>query len=595
MCSFAIKNNWFMKLDINTHFQGYEVRFVIKRGDYAQSLQVRDAFGRNAYLKVIDRAGLKPHQLSSSGRALQVELSQQLSHRYTCRCLDAGEVTQEGTTCDYIVSELVSGEDLAKKMRRDITLPVYQVKQIAADVLEALQHLHTLPMPVAHNAVTPEHVMIDMSDTNHIHARLVNMGHATPFSAGAHAVDNEISPFYQAPEHWDGVSSPATDVYMVGALMYHCLFGVEPWHLNLDAIAPSLQHEVMMAERRSPLKMLNVNLFELDEQLMNVVAKALTFDPEHRFATPAQMLDALQGKVKVEPQRTADGEGNEMPVKEGQRRGNGFADVAGMDELKEMLNHSVINILRNIERAKRYKLTIPNGMLLYGPPGCGKTFIAEKFAEETGYNFVYVKSSDLASVYIHGSQEKIGNLFRDARKKAPTILCFDEFDALVPARSEHHSNVSYNSEVNEFLSQLNNCGQDGVFVIASSNQPDLIDKAVLRRGRIDKIVYVPLPDEKAREGLFEIYLKERPLADDVDCRKLARLTANYVSSDIAYIVNEAAMQAAERDALIDQDLLEATVKANRPSVSKEQVRHYEALRDKLSTEKDDTRRSVGFF
>ena len=587
-----------MILNTGQRFKNYEVRFAVKRGSYAETYHVRDDFGRNAFLKLIDREKLSQAQMIEDGTPCEIAISRQLSNRNLCRCLDAGSGEAGGRSFDYVVTELVSGEDLAKKLRRDTTLSVYETKQIAIGVLEALQHLHNLPSPVVHNAIIPEHIMLDMSDDPRIHAILVNMGQCTPLGASTTPLTIDgtcLNPFFLAPERWEGLHTVQTDIYMVGALIYRALFGLEPWHINLDRVAPDLRQEVMLAERQSPLKMLNINLFELDEALMNIMAKSLAYDPAKRFSSAAQMIDALKGNIHVEPQTTADGEGKEIPLPEGKRRGNGFADVAGMSELKDMLTRSVINILRNIERAKKYKLTIPNGMLLYGPPGCGKTFIAEKFAEETGYNYMYVKSSDLASVYIHGTQEKIGNLFDEARKKAPTILCFDEFDALVPNRSEGHTNVSHNSEVNEFLSQLNNCGHDGVFVIASTNQPNLIDKAILRRGRIDKIIYVPLPDQEARAGLFEIHLKGRPLASDVNYTRLASLTQNYVSSDIAYIVNEAATLAAEQDMEIDQHLLEETIRRNKPSVSPQQIREYEALREKLSNEMTKERRSVGFL
>ncbi len=587
-----------MILNTGQHFNSYEVKFAVKRGDYAETYIVSDDYGRNAFLKLIDSVALSSAQLLDNGTPREIAVARQLGHRRLCRCLDSGKAEVGGRDYDYLVTELVSGEDLAKKLRRDSTLSVYETKLIAIDILEALQSLHTLPTPVAHNAIIPEHVMLDMSDEYYPHAILVNMGQTTPLDSVTtppHLSAPGLNPFFLAPERWDGHSSAQTDIYMVGALIYRAIFGIEPWHLDLGKVAPDLRRDVMLAERQSPLKMLNISLFELDENLMNIMAKALAHDPAKRFTSARQMIDALKGNIHVEPQSTTDGEGKEIPLPEGRRRGNGFADVAGMNDLKDTLTRSVINILRNIERAKKYKLTIPNGMLLYGPPGCGKSFIAEKFAEETGYNYMYVKSSDLASIYIHGSQEKIGNLFDEARKKAPTILCFDEFDALVPNRSEGHTSQAYNSEVNEFLSQLNNCGQDGVFVIASTNQPNLIDKAVLRRGRIDKIIYVPLPDEEARAGLFEIHLKGRPLAPDVNYARLASLTKNYVSSDIAYIVNEAATLAAESDIDIDQRLLEDTVRRNKPSVSPRQIKEYEAMRDKLSSEMTQQRRPVGFL
>ena len=179
------------------------------------------------------------------------------------------------------------------------------------------------------------------------------------------------------------------------------------------------------------------------------------------------------------------------------RQGNGFKDVAGMEELKDIVRKKIIFVLKNRELAERYKLTPPNGMLLYGPPGCGKTFFAEKFAEESGFRFIDVKASDVGSPYIHGTQGKVADLFKKAEAQPPTVICFDEFDAFVPNRSGV-DNQSLSSEVNEFLSQLNNCAKRGIFIVCTSNRPDKIDPAVLRTGRIDQLIYVPAPDQAAR-------------------------------------------------------------------------------------------------
>ena len=264
-----------------------------------------------------------------------------------------------------------------------------------------------------------------------------------------------------------------------------------------------------------------------------------------------------------------------------------------MDDLKKLLNESVLYVLRDKERAQRYRLTIPNGMLLYGPPGCGKTFIAERFAEEAGYNFRFVKSSDLASIYIHGTQEKIGELFSEARACAPCVLYFDEFEALVPRRAETN-NASHAGEVNEFLSQLNNCGKEGVFVIATTNQPQLIDEAVLRRGRIDYIIYVPMPDVAARAELFAIHLRKRPCADDIDKQRLARLTERYVASEIAFIVSQAALVASRTDDPITQALLERIIRETTPRTTVDMLRRYESMRQKL--EQINTERPrIGFL
>jgi transitional endoplasmic reticulum ATPase len=249
--------------------------------------------------------------------------------------------------------------------------------------------------------------------------------------------------------------------------------------------------------------------------------------------------------------------------------------------------------LKDRAKVEKYKLDPPNGMLLYGPPGCGKTFFAEKFAEECGYYFMMVKMSDIGSTLVHGTEENIAKMFAEAEKNAPTILCFDEFDAFVPARTTYEGR-NQAGEVNEFLTHLNNCGKKGVFVIATSNRPDMIDPAVLRTGRIDKQIFVPLPDEEARKEMFELYLKGRP-CDNIDTEALASMTEGYIASDISYIYNETAMIAALNDQQITQDLLETTICSIRPSIRPDIIKMYDDIRDKMEgIERKNTYNKIGF-
>ena len=269
----------------------------------------------------------------------------------------------------------------------------------------------------------------------------------------------------------------------------------------------------------------------------------------------------------------------DFEIKKG--NGNGFKDIAGMNDLKEYLSQRVIFVIKNAEQVEKYKLSAPNGMLLYGPPGCGKTYVAEKFAEETGFNFIVIKSSDLASSFVHGSQEKIAQLFKQAEKHSPIVICFDEFDALVPDRSNYAAQHS-SGEVNEFLSQLNNCSKKGIFVIGTTNRPDKIDPAVLRTGRIDKMVYVPMPDKDARKGMFMLHLSGRPFnSEEIDFDKLSDLTEGYIASDIAYVVNDAALIAAFTNKDITQELLEEAIKNTRPSLRSDIMKVYDEIRDRM--------------
>ena len=335
---------------------------------------------------------------------------------------------------------------------------------------------------------------------------------------------------------------------------------------------------------------------EIDNDLLKVMVKALAPDPNQRFASAKEFLDAIEHKIKIDAPSISMTRVNkaENKTKTQPKYGNGFADVAGMSEIKSIMQKKIINILKDPQKAERFKIQIPNGMLLYGPPGCGKSFIAEKFAEEAGYNYVFIKSSDLASIYVHGSQEKIGALFDEARKNAPTILNFDEFEALVPNRSKIN-NSSESGEINEFLSQMNNCGKDQIFVIASSNRPDLIDPAILRKGRIDKVIFIPVPDKEARKGIFEIHMKNRPVSGDIDYVRLAELTENFVASDIAYIVNDAATRAFEDDVDITQSLLEEVIKENNPSVSTKDLKFYNDMYNAMnSINGSKERKTIGF-
>lgn len=283
------------------------------------------------------------------------------------------------------------------------------------------------------------------------------------------------------------------------------------------------------------------------------------------------------------------------------RVGNGFADVAGMDELKRMVTEGFINVLNHRECAEAYGIRPPS-LLFYGPTGCGKTFFAEKIAEEVGINFMKVQPDDIASTLVHGTQEKIGELFRKAESKAPTLMFFDEFDAMVPRRSNDDRNYQ-NGEVNEFLCMLNNAADRGVYVLAATNHPERIDKAVLRTGRIDEMIYVDMPDRAARESLFRLALSKLPADDDIDYVQLAVLTGGYNCSDIDYIVKTASRkmfnESIRNESLpykkITQRLLETMISSCRPSVSSRDLREYERIRSEFSPKEGKGRRTIGFL
>lgn len=275
----------------------------------------------------------------------------------------------------------------------------------------------------------------------------------------------------------------------------------------------------------------------------------------------------------------------------------GFDNVAGMEDLKKLITESFINVLNNQEIAKAYGIQPPS-LMFYGPSGCGKTYFAEAVAQEIGVNFMKIVPDDIASKWVHGTQEKIAELFMKAEKNRPTIMFFDEFDAMVPARTcdDHHNQ---NNEVNEFLCMMNNASEKGIYIITATNHPENIDKAVLRTGRIDEIIYIDMPDNAARASLFRLSLSKLPASEDIDYEKLAMLTSGYTCTDINSIImtasrkifNESLSHKDEPYRLITQIQLEDAIRHKSPSVSQRELREYERIRNEFSP-KDDSRKQV---
>lgn len=573
-----------MLFDKKQKIDKYTVVFPHKQGSYAETYRVKDDNGKVLFLKLIRFAQLNASQYSSDGKIIEVEVAKSMTHNNLCGFVDAGTMVHGGQQYAYIVTDFISGETVAEKMGREETLTVYEAKQIAKSVLGALSFIHSLPRVIIHNEVTLQNVLIDLSGELK-DAKLIDFGHARFLDLPPSKDDlGNINPFYLAPERFNGVCSVQSDLYSVGVMMYQMIFGMLPWFIDLSQYKPSDRVRAILARKCSPLQIPSMNVFELDERLINIMGKAMAYDINDRFQTADEFIKALEGSVEVEQPKTASFK--EAPSgKKTKKMGNGFADVAGMQELKEQLQSDVIDLLKNPGRAKELGLSIPNGLLFYGPPGCGKTFFAERFAEEIGCSYMYVLCSDVASPYIHGGQEKISNLFEEARKNAPTILFLDEVEAMIMDRNKH-TNVSEQGEVNEFLGQLNNCGSEGVMVIAATNKPNLIDPAALRAGRLELKYYIPQPDKETRIQLFKVGLKGRDTELGINYERLAELTENRVSADITLIIDTAArIVFKNKIEKITQTILEEAISKIQPTVSVDEIKKCERIRDEFEGKK----------
>jgi hypothetical protein len=310
-------------------------------------------------------------------------------------------------------------------------------------------------------------------------------------------------------------------------------------------------------------------------KLSGAIAACLTFDRNARTITTLAQLKSEFGMSNVPGD--APWEGIE-PATQGSHLGSGLGKVAGMHRLKELLRAEVVEPVRNPARFQEYGLSIPNGILLYGPPGCGKTYIARALAEELGHYFSEIIPSELASPYVHGSVIRIRELFDEAAERAPAVIFIDEFEALVPVRSDlggfqHHKA----EEVNELLTHLNTSSDKKIFIIAATNQPELIDPAVRRTGRLDKLIYVGPPDEEARHDMLLLHLSNRPVSSELNVDGLAAKLSGYSASDLKFLVDEAARDALARKSPISQESFQGAMTKIAPSIPADVELQYQSV------------------
>lgn len=564
----------------------YTITFPVKEGDYAETYRVKDSAGKNRFLKLINCAKLHRTQFDADGNVLEVEIAKRLDHPNIVKYRDSGETILNGRKFSYIVFDYISGETTSQLLAREGECSVYDAKTIIISVLNGLKFLHSLHDPIIHNEITLHNVMVDVSSGATI-PKIIDFGYARYLSQGSTAFNkNGLSPFYLAPEALNGVFSVKSDIFSAGAVLFNLVFGMPPYFVELADCKGdvNLQREKIDAQREQPLHFPKVEKFELDDDLMNIMRKALASDIEERFESTEEFIKALNGEIKVQridnQRKSKSDDSKQKRTKITVPKGKGFSAIAGMHELKEQMQVEVIDALHHPEEYANYGLTIPNGMLLYGPPGCGKTFFAKHFAEEVGFNFMLIKPSSLKSRFVNATQENIAQMFKDAEENAPTIIFIDEMNELVPNRDSDVHEMA-RSAVNEMLAQMDRTGEKGIFIIGATNYPNMIDPAILRAGRLDKKYYIGTPDFEARKLMFELYLKSRPYDFGLDYDKLAQLTEDYVSSDIEMIINDASRIALRQKSKITMAILEDVISKTKPSLTAAELKKYLAIKSKI--------------
>ena len=576
----------------------YEVQFFIAGTDIYQKYRVKGNDNKTYLLKLYNSSKLSRYSFTKEG-LLETEILRQIDHVNIISLVESGEVVKNSQKYHFLIFDFISGETLHDKLKREGVFSPYSSVPMTLNILDAVAELHNHPRTVIHNNINMKNISLDYSK-NSEKPILTGFNFARYIDSKSNSVDIEqLSPFYIAPELYNGVFTPQSDVFSLGALLYQMIFGIPPWYLEL----PEYQYSddkfktLLFDKRNEDLSFIMPDFEELDdEHLKETIVKALSIDVENRFKNIKEFNEALNRRVILEGGSTK--KTKQVSTKAEVKQGDGFSAIAGMEELKTLLYNDVIKALNEQELYASYGVTIPNGMLLYGPPGCGKTFISERFAEEIGCNFVAKKGSDIKSKYINATEENIGKIFKDAIDKAPSIIFIDEMESLVPSREESDLHHMHAGPVNEFLAQMSNCSEKGIFIIAATNFPKKIDPAILRSGRIDRIIYLPPPDYEARKAMFELYLKDRPIDLGLDYEPLAKLTNNFVSSDIKFIVDEASRFALKKKERITKEIVINAIENLQPSVSYKDLQKYERLRDELEDKQrgkqENKKPTIGF-
>ena len=561
----------------------YVINSFIKKGAVAESYTVLGPDDMMYFMKIYELQSIPREQLFEGKEVYEIQLCKELNsddYANVVRYVDNGEVKKSNVVYHYLVTEFYRGITLYDAVRNEGRFDLEDAVQITLCVLSGLSFIHSRAL--IHNDIRPSNIMLQELDDGMLMPTIIDLGHISYMVKGRPTfADEDLMPYFRAPETFRSVYTVKSDIFSTGALLYFLMFGKSPWEdMDLRLLNGDKKKiaDAVKKSRKQDL-ILETDEVKLPDYMKAILLKAMAKKPEDRFGSAAEfaqdllqqvMPELAKQKEEGEPdtqQEEEQEQDNKAPIitfKKGS--GSGFDNVTGRDELKEQLRKEVLFALQNPDKAKLYKLPAINGVLLYGPPGCGKSLVLESFAEELGFNYSIIKGVEMGHIYQQGVLDNLQRVFDAAEIKAPFVLCFDELEFIAPNPNGDCEEGNITPQISAFFSMLNHCSEKGILVVATTNRPDLIDQAIMRVGCFDRVFFVPQPDFEARKDIFMDHLKDRP-CEELDYDELARISDDFNAGDITEAVNEAAMTAAYNDVPISQKILVDVLKYKNPTYS----------------------------